>query len=820
MQNRLLGSAEELSTDDDESDENDEEDMDYEEMGKSIENIIANKKTSQQLSLEKEEEERKELRKLMLMGEDSNPGDSKKKGAIASSSKAAQQPISFADDEDSMSNQGKLLKIYRTYRNADGKEYIRIETVRKPNVITAYVKLRQTKDPDQIKKFTLALDEQEKEEYRKVKRRLQEQLRRLKRNAEKSKAALHDNQQYEQPALGRPTKLSLSDEPVNDFGIGVNSSMYDDPSLAAKAIGAGGLSLSGENGKKSREKKEKEKKESKVRCGNCGGTGHMKTNRICPLYSGELPPITVAMTEKEEQEQKTILERDDLIKVDDTKLIFSKALFNHEEEVRKKSLILKVPREVMKRKRRLPTDDYCDYLEKPDYKPANRRRKDPIVSLSIIFEEIAVEIKQMDGTDIFWLPVNSKKVKDYYNIITKPMDIQTIKKKIADKNYLAREDFLADWQQIYENSRLYNGPNHPLTGIAQRMYDQAKLRIEERAEKIGLLERTINPLLDNDQIAFSYLLESVILPRLRNVPESWPFHKPVNKKNVKNYYEIITKPIDLETMLANVKEHRYHSRQLFMNDIQLMYDNCAKYNGEESPLTKKALEIVEVAKQCLEEHDEKLKELETAILANKEAALDGDDSESVATGGLSNPDLMDENSSLADGDYRSESRAESAKNEYYGEINASDYEENSQSGQAPAVRRGQQDAMQFEQMMIDNEDNEDIVYDNYDPSKFLLDQFHQPAAMSEDDEEKSSSNTARPFEAIGRAQQVEPEEMADSNSRGVQEEESNDMGQQQQPQSSNFEQDLAMSDDSDDSANKMEIDNKSDNDSNDDDIWF
>ena len=816
-----MGSAEELSTDDEESDENDEEDMDYEEMGKSIENIIANKKTSQQLSLEKEEEERKELRKLMLMGEDSNPGDPKKKGPVASTSKQA--PISFADDEDSMSNQGKLLKIYRTYRNADGKEYIRIETVRKPNVITAYVKLRQTKDPDQIKKFTLALDEQEKEEYRKVKRRLQEQLRRLKRNAEKNKAALNDNhhQQHEHPMLGRPVKLSLSDEPASDFGIGVNtnSSMYDDPSLVAKAIGSGvgGLSFGGENGKKSREKKEKEKKESKVRCGNCGGTGHMKTNRICPLYSGELPPITVAMTEKEEQEQKTILERDDLIKVDDTKLIFSKALFNHEEEVRKKSLILKVPREVMKRKRRLPTDDYCDYLEKPDYKPANRRRKDPLVSLSIIFEEIAAEIKQMNGTDIFWLPVSSKKVKDYYNIITKPMDIQTIKKKISDKSYLARDEFLGDWLQIYENSRLYNGPSHQLTSIAQRMYDQAKQRIEEKAEKIALLERTINPLLDNDQIAFSYILESVILPRLRNVPESWPFHKPVNKKNVKNYYDIIKTPIDLETMLANVKEHRYHSRHLFMSDVQLMYENCAKYNGEESPLTKKALELVEVAKQCLEEHDEKLKELETAILANKEAALDGDDSESVVTGGLSNPDLMDENSSLADGDYRSESRAESAKNEYYGEINASDYEENSQSA-LPTVRRGQPEAMQYEQMMIDQEENEDIVYDNYDPSKFLLDQFHQPAAMSEDDEEKSSSNTTRPFEAIGRsAQQVE--EMADSNSRGGQEEESNDMRQQQV--SSNFEQDFAMSDDSDDSTNnKMEIDNKSDNDSNDDDIWF
>lgn len=261
---------------------------------------------------------------------------------------------------------------------------------------------------------------------------------------------------------------------------------------------------------------------------------------------------------------------------------------------------------------------------------------------------------------------------------------------------------------------MYNGLNHQLTQQAQRLYDLAKQRCDERSEKISQLERSINPLLDSDQIAFSYILESAI-GRLRAVSESWPFHKPVNKKNVPGYYDVIKSPIDLETIATNAKEHRYHSRQQFMDDLQLMYENSLKFNGPENPITKKGLELIEVAKQCMEEHDEKLNELEAAILANKAAALDGDDSESVITGGLSNPELQDENSSLAEGDYRSESRAESAKNEFYGEINASDYE-NSQSGMGG---RTQPDADQYEQMLLEadeNEDeNEDIVYDNYDP---------------------------------------------------------------------------------------------------------
>lgn len=32
------------------------------------------------------------------------------------------------------------------------------------------------------------------------------------------------------------------------------------------------------------------------------------------------------------------------------------------------------------------------------------------------------------------------------------------------------------------------------------------------------------------------------------MPEAWPFLKPVNKKQVKDYYSVIKKPIDMETM--------------------------------------------------------------------------------------------------------------------------------------------------------------------------------------------------------------------------------------------------------------------------------
>lgn len=73
---RVLESTEVLSTD---TDSSSAEDSDFEEMGKNIENMLQNKKTSSQLSREREEQERKELQR-MLMGEESDRDHKGRKG--------------------------------------------------------------------------------------------------------------------------------------------------------------------------------------------------------------------------------------------------------------------------------------------------------------------------------------------------------------------------------------------------------------------------------------------------------------------------------------------------------------------------------------------------------------------------------------------------------------------------------------------------------------------------------------------------------------------------------------------------------------------
>jgi len=85
-------------------------------------------------------------------------------------------------------------------------------------------------------------------------------------------------------------------------------------------------------------------------------------------------------------------------------------LIAHTEEVRRKALVLTIPKEVMKRRRRAGTVEHCDYLQKPGYKASNRRRTDPMVTLNSVLDDILCEMREMEGSQLFWTPVNAKQV--------------------------------------------------------------------------------------------------------------------------------------------------------------------------------------------------------------------------------------------------------------------------------------------------------------------------------------------------------------------------------------------------------------------------
>ena len=578
LQNRLLSSNEVLSSDEDDSER---DDSDIEEMGKTIEQMLVDQKSLQDVIDENEERERLEFMQSM-MDEDSNQSNPGKRRTREKVEKNVQN------------SSGKVLKIYRTFVDSDGKEYTRVETVRKPAVIDVYVTIKTTKNPEFIRKFATDLNTEEK---LKEKKRLQQQLRALKRNEEKKKRNFDLNS-------SRKSKSS-------SIKCGENLDSDDDCSIqtciSAPSTSAATSTL------------------TLRKCGACGALGHMKSNKNCPLYrndsSDEAPEADDKLMDLENDGQP-------LIRVDETKIIFSKKLLQHAEEQRRKSLVVKVPKEVLKRKRRSEPEQF-DYL-KPIAKSRKRRKYDPEDFLENMLLDLCTAMQNVRGSEQFWTPVSTKYVPDYYQIVTNPIDLASIKNKVKQKKYTTRAQFLSDVNRIFENSVLYNGADAESTCAAKNMYDLCVKTFEENSQELTRVEKAINPLLDDDdQAAFSFLLDT-ITEKLKAIHDSTPFHHPVNMKRVPNYYQIITSPMDLATIKVFIKNNRYFSIERYMDDVNLILKNSSRFFGPENKVTLKAHEIVTEAKLQIEQNIETLRDLEKKIAARR-VVSDSTDSESVVT---------------------------------------------------------------------------------------------------------------------------------------------------------------------------------------------
>jgi len=84
-------------------------------------------------------------------------------------------------------------------------------------------------------------------------------------------------------------------------------------------------------------------------------------------------------------------------------------------------------------------------------------------------------------------------------------------------------------------------------------------------------------------------LEKVLSELKAHTEYSTPFLNRVNKRDAPDYYNFIKQPMDLGTMTKKLKGLTYKSKAEFVTDLNLIWDNCLKYNQEMShPLRRMA----------------------------------------------------------------------------------------------------------------------------------------------------------------------------------------------------------------------------------------
>ncbi|KAK9506268.1 hypothetical protein O3M35_008237 [Rhynocoris fuscipes] len=222
----------------------------------------------------------------------------------------------------------------------------------------------------------------------------------------------------------------------------------------------------------------------------------------------------------------------------------------------------------------------------------------------------------------------SKKLyPDYYEVITKPIDMLTIEANIKAEKYTNQEEILADFKLMFANCRKYNEEGSMIYKDALNL----ERILTEKVKELGPLPPPDAPLVNNKpgdkkpiksnpvtpKIKKTYaanttpkVLDPITIQKLRTLyitirdyrdPKgrqlSQIFLKLPSKVEYPDYYEVIKKPINLEQISQKLKANAYEGLEDLCGDFILMFDNACKYNEPDSQIYKDALTLQRVAIQ-------------------------------------------------------------------------------------------------------------------------------------------------------------------------------------------------------------------------------
>ncbi|XP_048779537.2 uncharacterized protein LOC125682944 isoform X2 [Ostrea edulis] len=96
-----------------------------------------------------------------------------------------------------------------------------------------------------------------------------------------------------------------------------------------------------------------------------------------------------------------------------------------------------------------------------------------------------------------------------------------------------------------------------------------------------------------------------VLEMVKAHKDAWPFEEPVTEEDAPGYHDIIRRPMDLATIEKKLTNRAYRTKNRFVQDLNLMLDNCRLYNGENSELGEMAARLQRFVNRIVKQHLEK-----------------------------------------------------------------------------------------------------------------------------------------------------------------------------------------------------------------------
>ena len=192
-------------------------------------------------------------------------------------------------------------------------------------------------------------------------------------------------------------------------------------------------------------------KDTQKPCGECGAHGHMRTNKICPLYEEDefQAPKKAPRRSKPVQEAQgtklTMSRRD----IQPTGLKFSKRRMEEAKEATR----------AKNRQKQYSAIDDNEYDE--NYRPRVKRQRAARGTAYMRWCEdveklIIEELEREEHATVFMHPVSKKDAPTYHLKITKPVCLRQIRENLRKHGYAEKNQFLADVQLMFDNCREFN----------------------------------------------------------------------------------------------------------------------------------------------------------------------------------------------------------------------------------------------------------------------------------------------------------------------------------------------------------------------------
>jgi hypothetical protein len=236
-------------------------------------------------------------------------------------------------------------------------------------------------------------------------------------------------------------------------------------------------------------------------------------------------------------------------------------------------------------------------------KPSGNRKEKSEKEITLGYAEmkdILQTICQQEDSENFSHPVKDRDAPGYSSIISHPMDLGTIKRNLKSNAYLGCDvEFVKDMRLIWSNCLLYNNSGSDIANRARKLSAIFEKELSNHTKKALTKEANNQTPGPPPQKELNSASMMEIIKKLKESNHSLPFIYPVDVKLAPGYTDIVKSPMSLSQVEHNVRHKLYDTPSAFIEDVNLIWQNCKLYNLPNSEIYASAEKCYALFQQLL-----------------------------------------------------------------------------------------------------------------------------------------------------------------------------------------------------------------------------